>query len=104
MIRLELKDPRVRTVTVTGVRTSSDLSHANVYISTLGDEVTPEVAITGLESGAGFLRRALGRELRLRKIPELHFQVDQTLEHALRIDELLRKAQSGGGGDGPDGE
>ncbi|MFQ5679582.1 MAG: 30S ribosome-binding factor RbfA [Gemmatimonadota bacterium] len=93
LIRTELKDPRVRTVTVTGVRTSADLSHATVYVRTLGDEVTPREAIQGLESAAGYVRRVLGRQLHLRRIPELHFEVDHTLEEALRVEELLREAR-----------
>lgn len=106
LIRSGLKDPRVRTATVTGVETTADLMHATVYIRTLGDEVTPEEAIRGLESAAGFIRRQLGQELRLRRIPELEFEVDRTLEQARRIEELLAEARTEepGGPSGSDGD
>lgn len=95
LLRSGVKDPRVRTVTVTAVRTTPDLMRATVFIRTLGDEVPAEEAIRGLESAAGYIRRELGRELRLRRIPELEFQVDRTLERARRIDELLREVREG---------
>lgn len=94
MIRAQLKDPRVRTVTITGVETTADLAHATVYVSTLGDDVPPEEALEGLASAAGYIRRELGQELHLRRIPELHFEVDRTLERARRIEELLERAKA----------
>lgn len=94
MIRAQLKDPRVRTVTITGVETTADLAHATVYVSTLGDDVPPEEAMEGLASAAGYIRRELGQELHLRRIPELHFEVDRTLERARRIEELLERARA----------
>lgn len=100
MIRRELKDPRVQTTTIAAVETTSDLAHATVYVRTLGDERSPEEAIEGLESAAGYIRRHLGQELHLRRIPELHFEVDRTLEQARRIDELLDRAR--GSDEGPD--
>lgn len=94
LIRLRLKDPRVRTATVAAVETSPDLARARVFIRALGDEVSVEETIRGLESAAGYMRRELGRQLRLRRIPELHFEVDRSLERARRIEELLRRARA----------
>lgn len=88
----ELKDPRVAGVTFTRVETSSDLSHARISVRTLPGDVPVEEAIEGLERASGFIRRRLGRELRFRKAPELHFVSDTSLEHARRIDELLDEA------------
>lgn len=112
LLRTEIKDPRVETVTVTDVEATSDLKHADVYVRTLGGEVPVEVAIEGLESAEGFLRRQLGRTLRLRRIPELVFHADRALEHVRRIEDLLDEAfpegrpgggvtaaESGGAGD-----
>lgn len=102
LIRVELKDPRVQTATITAVETTSDLAHATVYVRTLGDRLDVGQAIEGLESAAGYIRRELGQELRLRRIPELHFEVDRTLERARRIDELLEMArESEAEADGP---
>jgi len=100
LLRSELKDPRVASVTITGVRATSDLAHATVYVRTLGDLDPVEEAIRGLESAEGFIRRRLGRELRLRRIPELRFEADRTLEHARRIESLLEKTSETGRGDG----
>lgn len=91
MIRVDLKDPRVGSVTVTGVETSPDLAHATVHIRTLGDESPVEESIEGLESAEGFLRGQLGRELHLRRIPELRFRADRTLEKVRRIEALLEE-------------
>lgn len=85
-----LKDPRLDGVIVTDVRATRDLSFATVYIRS--DEDVSE-GIEGLEHAAGFIRRELGRSLRLRKIPEFRFLPDETPEHASRIEELLRQAR-----------
>lgn len=95
LLRTESKDPRVRTVTITGVETTADLKHADVFVRTLGGAVPVDEAIAGLKSAEGFLRRRLGRNLHLRRIPELRFIADHTLEHARRIEDLLDEALGG---------
>jgi len=92
LLRTESKDPRVRTVTITGVDTTSDLKHADVFVRTLGGEMPVEEAIEGLDSAEGFLRRQLGRNLHMRRIPEMRFIADYTLEHARKIEVLLDEA------------
>lgn len=99
LIRRELKDPRVGLVTVTGVETTPDLKYATVYVRTLRDDPPVEEAIDGLASAEGYLRRELGQELRLRRIPELRFEADRTLERARRIEELLDEARGSGDDD-----
>ena len=104
LLRTESKDPRVRTVTITDVETTSDLKHADVFVRTLGGEMPVEQAIEGLNSAEGFLRRQLGRNLHLRRIPELRFLADHTLEHARRIEDLLDEALGDAAEDGsPEG-
>lgn len=85
-----LKDPRLDGVTVTDVRATRDLSFATVFVRS-DDDV--EEAIEGFEHAVGFIRRELGRSLRLRKIPEFRFQADETPEHASRIEALLRQVR-----------
>ncbi len=85
----DLKDPRVGFVTVTDVRTSSDLSHARVYVSVLGDGVTREATLDGLQSAHGFLQRRLSTELRLKRTPTLEFHYDETTDRAMRIEGLI---------------
>jgi ribosome-binding factor A len=95
LIQRRLKDPRVQGVTVTEVRASPDLSHATVFLRS-ETPVEVEDAIEGLESASGYLRRALGQALHIRKVPEFHFIADQTLERAERIEELLRLVREDG--------
>jgi ribosome-binding factor A len=92
LIQRRLKDPRVRGVTVTEVRTSPDLSHASVYLRS-DAPVAVEEAIEGLESAAGYVRRELGRAMHIRKVPEFRFVADHGLERAERIEELLRRSR-----------
>lgn len=87
-----VKDPRLGFVTVTEVRMSPDLSHARVFVSILGGAEEEASALEALRSAAGYLRREIGRRVRLRHTPELHFEVDRTLDHSARIEELLREA------------
>lgn len=92
LVRDEVHDPRVGMVTITAVETSPELDHAKVYISTLGSEEEREEAVEGLRSAASFIRHQLGKRLHMRRIPELHFQIDRVLEEASRIEALLREA------------
>jgi len=89
LIRTGVRDPRVGLVTVTAVDITSDISLARVYVRVLGDAAEVEEGLAGLTAAAPFLRAALGRELTIRRIPELRFQRDQSMEHALRIERIL---------------
>jgi ribosome-binding factor A len=92
LIREEVRDPRVGLATITAVETSPELDHARVYITALGDEDEKAGVLTGLRSAAPFIRGKLGRRLHMRRIPELHFDLDRKLENAFRIESLLREA------------
>lgn len=89
-ITQQLKDPRVGFVTVTAVKTSQDLRHARIYVSVLGDEETREQTLAGLRSAHGFLQRRVASELRLKHTPALEFAYDDSIDHGMRITELLR--------------
>lgn len=93
LLRHEVKDARIGIVTVTGVEASRDLKHARVYVQIAGDPNRREAALAGLSSAAGFIRSRLGRELRIRRAPELHFVLDLTYERAARIAELLAEIE-----------
>lgn len=94
-ITQEIKDPRVGFVTVTAVRTSSDLRHARVYVSILGDEEEREAGLQGLRSAQGFLQRKVGREVRMKYTPEITFAYDDSVDRGLRINELLKEMPPG---------
>src|SRR6266487_2681086 len=92
-----VRDPRVGFVTVTAVDVSADLGHARVRVSVMGSEEEKAKSLEGLASAARFLRAAVAKELPLRTTPELHFELDRGLEHAQRIDQLLRDLKEGAG-------
>ncbi len=89
LLERKVKDPRLDMVTITDVVVTPDASRADVYFSALGGEAALEDAQDGLESAAGWLRRELGRQLRLRNIPELVFHYDRSVERGERISEIL---------------
>jgi len=85
----EVRDPRIKLVTVTGVRVSPDLSHATVSVVVHGEESEREAALERLGRAAGFLRSRVAKALATRLTPELRFVADRGAEHAARIDALL---------------
>jgi ribosome-binding factor A len=92
VIRLELRDPRVGMITLTGVELSNDQSHAKVFFTVLGAESAAEDALEGLQRGAGFLRSSLAHRLTTRKVPELHFEYDESVERGVRLSKLIDDA------------
>lgn len=94
LISRELKDPRVGMVTISDVEVSGDFAHAKVFYTILGQESASDDTQKGLERAAGFMRRQLGRELTIRRTPELHFVYDSTQEDAMRLDVLIQAARS----------
>ena len=92
LIRLEVRDPRVGLVTLTGVELSRDQSHAKVFFTVLGPESAAEQALEGLGRAAGFLRSELSHQLTTRKVPELHFAFDDSVERGVRLSRLIDEA------------
>ncbi|HLX05734.1 MAG TPA: 30S ribosome-binding factor RbfA [Candidatus Binatus sp.] len=88
----DLRDPRLRGITLTAVRMDDDLRHGRVYFSHLEGSVRASAAIAGFKSANGFIRRELGKSLGLRYTPELDFEFDPALERAARIDALLKQS------------
>jgi ribosome-binding factor A len=93
-----LKDPRVGFVTVVGVRVSPDLRHAWVSYTSMGDEKAKAGTRAALRSARSHLRAAIGRQVRLKFLPELEFEEDTTYERGRRIDELLEGLRREDGG------
>ena len=90
----EIKDPRVGFVTVTAVDTASDLRHAKVYISVLGDDGVRQRSLDGLRSAHGFLQRRVADVLRIKHTPTLEFLYDDSLDRGLRIEALLQQEEN----------
>ena len=89
LVQTRIKDPRIGLVTITAVSVTPDYATAKVYFTVMGDETTRSETRQGLESAKSYLRKALGRELKLRQTPELRFLYDETLDRAMRIDEVI---------------
>jgi ribosome-binding factor A len=85
----DLKDPRIGLVTITGVDTKSDLRNATVYISVLGNERKRAATLRGLEAAHGLLQSRLGRQLRLKRTPQLTFEYDPSVEQGVRMSRLI---------------
>lgn len=90
----DMKDPRVGFLTVMDVETSPDLRHARVYVSVLGEEEEKQEAMEALRRARGWVRARVGEEVTLKFLPEIHFELDRTLERAARIEELIEEMRS----------
>ena len=87
----DLKDPRIGFATVTAVRISSDLQHGRVFVSVLGSEDEQKETMAGLRSAAPYLRGELGRQMRMKYLPELVFELDTGPEEAERLEALFHE-------------
>lgn len=87
-----LQDPRIGFVTVTSVRTSTDLRHAKVYVSVFGSEQDRSDSLDGLQSAHGLLQARVARALRLKHTPTLTFIYDESVDRGMRMTELLQDA------------
>ena len=85
----ELKDPRIGFVTVTGVETSADLRYARVFVSVFGSEKKKQATLDGLTAAHGVLQARIGRELRMKRTPQLTFEYDRTVEEGVRMSKLI---------------
>jgi ribosome-binding factor A len=94
MLAREVHDPGIGFLTITRVKVTADLQQARVYYTTMGDEKARRESARALERAAPFLRRQLGRRLRLRRAPELQFFFDQSIEQHARIEQLLHDIES----------
>jgi ribosome-binding factor A len=92
LLRTEVKDPRVGTVTLTSVDVTADLAHANVHFTTLAGRAGAKETAAALARTAGFLRSALSKRLDLYAVPQLHFLYDASIEQGMRLSELIDEA------------
>ncbi len=102
LLRFESKDPRLEGVTVSSVELSGDLGVAKVYFSTLSPDADPEPVLEGLTAASGFLRRRLGREIRVRRVPELRFAHDDSIACGFHLSGLIADANAPEPGDDDD--
>ena len=89
-----LKDPRIGFVTITSVDVTSDLRQARVYYTLMGSQEDRSQTQAGLNSCSSFIRQHLGRQLRLRIVPEIHFEYDASFDYGQNIERLLSEVKA----------
>ena len=97
LILSQIKDPRIGLVSITSVAVAPDLATAKVYFTVMGDENAREETRKGLISARNFLRKTIGRELKLRQAPDLRFVYDDSLDRAMRIEDAIGRIRDGYG-------
>jgi ribosome-binding factor A len=95
LLAREVSDPRIGFATITDVETDPDLRHARVWVSVIGTQTERDAAIAALSRAMPFIRHELGVRLRIKRIPELHVRLDDTLERGTRVLRLLSELESG---------
>lgn len=92
-ILTEMRDPRVRDVTVVGVKVTPDMREATVAVSVMGDETQQRLTLRGLQNAAGFLQSKIANRIDTRYTPRLTFKIDKGVQHSLAVGEILAKIQ-----------
>ncbi len=90
IVRGEIRDPRISSVYITGVKITENLSMAEIFFTVLDGEREKSDALGGLEHAKGFIKGKLAKRLRMRKIPDIKFSYDHALEKGYKVDEILR--------------
>ncbi len=86
-----LKDPRIGFVTITGVKVTDDLHLATVFFTVIGSDEEKSATEKGLNSARGYIRKEVGKNLRMRYVPDIIFKFDASVEYGSRIESLLRE-------------
>lgn len=93
-ILTDLRDPRVRDVTVLGVEVTADMREAKVAVSVMGDESQQQLSLRGLQNAAGFLQAKIADRIDTRYIPKLRFELDRGVKNALVVGEILNRIRA----------
>ena len=91
ILQKDFNDPKLGFVTVSEVRVSPDLSHAKVFVSFLGKKERNDAGLKVLNNAKGYVRSQCAKKMKLHKVPELHFVIDESLQEANRIEEIIHK-------------
>jgi len=92
LVQQEIKDPRLGLVTISAVKLSKDMSHANIFFTVLDEEHPIEETLKVLEGAAGFLRHELAKRMQLRIVPHIHFKYDESIAYGNDLSALINKA------------
>lgn len=92
MLRTELKDPRISSlVSITAVDVTEDYSYATIYLSVFGSDEEKADTLAAFKSGAGFIRHELGKQIKIRHVPELIFKIDNSIEYGMHISKIIEE-------------
>ncbi len=91
IIHDQMRDPRLGFLTITGVELTKDLRYARIYFSVLGEDKEKKLALRGLNSAKGYIKKLLGDRIKLRYTPDVEFKIDETLERTRHIYDLFEK-------------
>lgn len=91
ILQEDIKDPRVKFITITRIDLTGNLRHANIYFSALGDEASQKASEEGIQSAAGFIRKLIGERLKLKYVPELSFRLDKSIEYSIGLEKTFER-------------
>ena len=92
LVQQEIKDPRLGLITISAVKLSKDMSHANIFFTTLDEAQSVDETLKVLEGAAGFLRHELAKRMQLRIVPHIHFKYDESISYGNELSSLINKA------------
>jgi ribosome-binding factor A len=93
ILHRQIKDPRIGFCTIMRVDVSDDLRHAKIRVSIMGAEDQQKNTLAGLKSATGFIRKEIGRRIALKHTPEIVFVLDRSVNHSIRIAQLIKEGQ-----------
>ena len=95
LLRTKIKDPRISDmVSITEVRVTNDLSFAKVFVSVFGTEDEKNDTLEGLRNAEGFIKKEIGRNVKMRIMPKLIFELDDSVEESLRLEKILEEIKT----------
>ena len=99
MLRKDIRDPRLKTTTITGVTVTRDLKLARIYFTTANSKQIRDAATIGFNSARGYIKRTLAQALGLKYMPDIQFYYDESLDYGAHIDELIELTKHKNGSD-----
>ena len=89
IIYRKINDPRIKFVTITRIKVSSDLKYADIFVTIFNDKDQQKKALKGLKNATKFIRGELGKDLKIRYVPKIEFKIDEDLEHQYKVLEII---------------
>ncbi len=88
--RGEIKDPRVSSISITGIKVTDDMGYAKIFFKPLLDDIDENEVLEGLRSATGHIKTQLSKRLRIKKIPNIEFEYDQFIDQSQRLDQIIK--------------